>query len=122
MISQPPAATNGPGDSRTEDGLERSGAHLPFNFQLITLPWQADVLAASIAEYEASLPDDAWPTWVLSNHDKRRVASRLGPGQARLAVVLLLTLRGTPTLYYDDEIGMTDTACAVPGVQREDPR
>jgi len=45
---------------------------------------------------------------VLGNHDETRFASRLGPHGARLAAMLLLTLRGTPTLYYGDEIGMTD--------------
>ena len=49
-----------------------------------------------------------WPNWVLGNHDQPRIASRVGPAQARVAAMLLLTLRGTPTLYYGDEIGMTD--------------
>ena len=47
-----------------------------------------------------------WPNWVLGNHDKPRLASRVGREQARVAAMLLLTLRGTPTLYYGDEIGM----------------
>lgn len=58
--------------------------------------------------YEAALPTHGWPNWVLGNHDKSRVASRFGLPQARVAAMLLLTLRGTPTLYYGDEIGMTD--------------
>ena len=58
-------------------------------------------------EYEAALPAGAWPNWVLGNHDRPRIASRVGPAQARVAAMLLLTLRGTPTLYYGDEIGMT---------------
>ena len=45
---------------------------------------------------------------MLGNHDQPRVASRVGPGQARVAAMLLLTLRGTPTLYYGDELGMED--------------
>jgi alpha-glucosidase len=45
---------------------------------------------------------------VLGNHDKPRIASRVGPAQARVAAVLLLTLRGTPTIYQGDEIGMED--------------
>ena len=88
------------------DGLK--GAQLPFNFQLIHADWRADRLAALIARYEALLPDGAWPNWVLGNHDVSRVASRLGPARARAAALLLLTLRGTPTLYYGDELGMTD--------------
>jgi len=89
-------------------GTAGDGAHLPFNFQLITLPWNAPQIAAAISEYEGSLPPDAWPNWVLGNHDQPRVASRVGHSQARVAAVLLLTLRGTPTLYYGDEIGMRD--------------
>jgi alpha-glucosidase len=87
------------------DGL---GAHLPFNFQLITLPWNAPKIAAAISEYEGALPPHGWPNWVLGNHDKARIASRVGRSQARVAAILLLTLRGTPTLYYGDEIGMRD--------------
>ena len=59
-----------------------------------------------IADYECALPTGAWPNWVLGNHDRPRVASRIGKEQARVAAMLLLTLRGTPTLYYGDEIGM----------------
>ena len=83
-------------------------AHLPFNFQLVLLPWQAQVIRKAVDDYEAALPDGAWPNWVLGNHDQHRVASRIGPQQARVAQMLLLTLRGTPTCYYGDEIGMHD--------------
>lgn len=89
-------------------GKTGDGAQLPFNFQLITLPWEARQISAAISEYEGALPPDAWPNWVLGNHDQPRVASRIGRAQARVAAVLLLTLRGTPTLYYGDEIGMRD--------------
>src|SRR5207249_3515977 len=56
------------------------------------------------------LPSGAWPNWVLGNHDRSRVGSRVGPAQARLAAMLLLTLRETPTLYNGDEIGMPDVS------------
>ena len=87
-------------------GSHGSGVHLPFNFQLIELPWHARALADAIDRYEALLPSDGWPNWVLGNHDNPRIASRIGPPQARVAAMLLLTLRGTPTLYYGDELGM----------------
>jgi alpha-glucosidase len=89
-------------------GEDGSGAHLPFNFQLVELPWDAAGIYAAITEYEAALPPGGWPNWVLGNHDKSRIASRVGPDQARVAAMLLLTLRGTPTLYFGDEIGMQD--------------
>jgi alpha-glucosidase len=89
-------------------GVAGSGAHLPFNFQLILLPWNARALGAAIDAYEAALPADGWPNWVLGNHDQHRIASRIGAAQARVAAMLLLTLRGTPTMYNGDEIGMHD--------------
>lgn len=82
------------------------GCHLPFNFRLIQLPWKADVIRAEIAAYEAALPPGAWPNWVLGNHDMPRIATRAGARQAPVAAALLLTLRGVPTIYQGDEIGM----------------
>ena len=89
-------------------GASGKGAHLPFNFQLIRLQWRAKEIAAAVQRYEALLPSYAWPNWVLGNHDKPRIATRAGAAQARVAAMLILTLRGTPTLYYGDEIGMHD--------------
>jgi alpha-glucosidase len=94
--------------------------HLPFNFSLIDAPWEAAGLASLIGNYEASLPADGWPNWVLGNHDRPRVAARLGERQARVAAMLLLTLRGTPTLYQGDEIGIGDVT--VPPDRVHDPR
>src|ERR1700704_1307189 len=87
-------------------GKDLTGAHLPFNFALLSAPWNARAIEKIIADYEAALPVGAWPNWVLGNHDRPRVASRVGQAQARVAAMLLLTLRGTPTMYYGDEIGM----------------
>ncbi len=98
-------------------GAGLRGAHLPFNFHLIQTPWHAPALAQLIRDYEAALPPGAWPNWVLGNHDRSRIASRVGPAQARVAAMLLLTLRGTPTLYYGDELGMADVAIAPRQVQ-----
>jgi alpha-glucosidase len=84
------------------------GAHLPFNFHLIGTPWNAATIDRLVREYEAALPPGAAPNWVLGNHDRSRVASRVGLPSARLAAMLLLTLRGTPTLYYGDELGLAD--------------
>jgi alpha-glucosidase len=95
------------------------GAHLPFNFQLLRLPWDAATLAAAIADYERLLPPGGWPNWVLGNHDNPRIATRVGEAQARVAAMLLLTLRGTPTMYYGDEIGMVDAD--IPEELQQDP-
>ncbi len=101
-------------------GDKGDGAHLPFNFQLVVLPWRGPLISAAITEYEAALPPGAWPNWVLGNHDQPRIASRVGPKQARVAAVLLLTLRGTPTLYYGDELGLCDVA--IPSERFQDPQ
>ena len=101
-------------------GREEPGVHMPFNFGLIDAPWDARALAAMIAAYEAALPPGGWPNWVLGNHDRPRIAARLGEAQARVAAMLLLTLRGTPTVYYGDEIGLG--LVAIPPAQVQDPR
>lgn len=101
-------------------GVDLKGAHLPFNFQLISLPWEPAAIASAVIAYEAALPAGAWPNWVLGNHDRPRVVSRVGRDQAYVAALLLLTLRGTVTLYYGDEIGMRDVA--IPPDDLRDPR
>jgi alpha-glucosidase len=98
---------------------ELAGAHLPFNFQLISAAWHAPTLRRMIAEYDAAVPPGGWPNWVLGNHDQPRIASRVGRAQARVAAMLLLTLRGTPTLYYGDEIGMENVP--IPPERERDP-
>jgi alpha-glucosidase len=100
-------------------GAELRGAHLPFNFQLIFTAWSAPRIARLVEEYEAALPPGGWPNWVLGNHDQKRIATRIGAAQARVAAMLLLTLRGTPTLYYGDEIGMENVA--IPPDRVQDP-
>lgn len=85
---------------------DRPGVHLPFNFQLLDAPWDAEAIGTLVATYEAALPPGGWPNWVMGSHDAPRIAGRLGEAQARIAAMLLLTLRGTPTLYQGDELGI----------------
>jgi alpha-glucosidase len=98
-------------------GEDMSGAHLPFNFQLLQTPWNARMIASVIGEYESLLSPKSWPNWVLGNHDKPRIAARVGEPQARVAAMLLLTLRGTPTLYYGDELGIAQVPIPLERVQ-----
>ncbi len=100
-------------------GANLDGVHLPFNFQLLQTVWNARGLATLIDQYELALPRGGWPNWVLGNHDNRRIASRVGVAQARVAAMLLLTLRGTPTMFYGDEIGMVDVP--IPPERVQDP-
>ncbi len=98
-------------------GENLGGAHLPFNFQLLETAWRAPAIARLVQDYEQALPPGGWPNWVLGNHDRPRIAARVGAEQARVAAMLLLTLRGTPTMYYGDEIGLAQVAIPPEAVQ-----
>lgn len=101
-------------------GEQLDEIHLPFNFQFVTLPtWEASVIRQMVDAYETALPPGAWPNWVLGNHDRPRIATRVGREQARTAQMLLFTLRGTPTCYYGDELGMQ--AVPIPRALMHDP-
>jgi alpha-glucosidase len=102
-------------------GENGDGLHLPFNFRLMWQPWQAQAMRSSVDELEAALPAFAWPNYVLGSHDFPRLASRFGgQAQARLAAMMLLTLRGTPTVYYGDELGMENGI--IPPEKIQDPQ
>ncbi|MGZ3647220.1 MAG: alpha-amylase family glycosyl hydrolase [Ktedonobacteraceae bacterium] len=101
-------------------GEQLDEIHLPFNFQFVTMPnWETHTIHQAVEDYEAALPQEAWPNWVLGNHDRTRIATRVGREQARLTQMLLLTLRGTPTCYYGDELCMVDVP--LPGELMHDP-
>jgi alpha-glucosidase len=100
-------------------GGDGGGIQVPFNFELLSAAWNARGIAGYVDRYLAALPAGAWPNWVLGNHDTPRVASRLGPAQARVAAMLLLTLPGTPILYQGDELGLEDVP--IPDEQALDP-
>ncbi len=100
-------------------GRDLAGVHLPFNFSLLETPWNARVVGQLIDRFEALLPSGAWRNGVRGNHDRPRIASRIGEAQARVAAMLLLTLRGTPTLYYGDEIGLPQVV--IPADRVRDP-
>jgi len=83
--------------------------HLAFNFPFAFSELDADALRGVVEATEAALPEHAWPVWMLSNHDLVRFPTRMCGGderKARAVLFLLLTLRGTPVLYYGDELGM----------------
>jgi alpha-glucosidase len=81
---------------------------LSFNFHFLEQPWIAERFRAVVEQWEGLLPKASWPDYTLSNHDRPRAASRYGPERAGVAAMMLLTLRGTPFIYYGEEIGMTD--------------
>jgi alpha-glucosidase len=97
---------------------------LAFNFSFLWNPWDAASFRTRVEEVEALLPAGAQPTYVLSSHDAPRHRSRFddavyGADRARVAALMLLTLRGTPFLYYGEEIGMRDVD--VPPQRVRDP-
>jgi alpha-glucosidase len=101
--------------------------HLVFDFELILQRWNAAGFASASRKHEERFGSDGWPTIVLSNHDQSRQASRLAPAAdadtsdevARALAVLSLTMRGTPFLYYGEEIGARDVP--VPWAEIIDP-
>jgi glycosidase len=98
-----------PHEWATYYGEQLDELHLPFNFGLLWAKWQAESVQSSVNKLETALEKGGWPNYVLGNHDEPRLLSRLGSEKAaRLAMMLLLTLRGTPTLYYGDELGMSN--------------
>ena len=88
---------------------------LAFNFPFLESPFEAGPLRDIVEKTEELLPAGSWPVWTGSNHDVSRLATRWAAGEprkARLALLMLLTLRGTPVLYQGDEIGLTDVELA----------
>ncbi|PAA64710.1 hypothetical protein BOX15_Mlig013037g2 [Macrostomum lignano] len=100
-------------------------ADFPFNFGLLTASGtergggggggsgrfcNAACLRTAAQRFLNAAPEGAWPNWVLGNHDNSRLSTRFPPeGRfVRALNTLLLTLPGTPTCYYGDELGMSD--------------
>jgi alpha-glucosidase len=103
-------------------GTGEDQLHLAFNFLFVHAEFSADDLRPIVEAIEAKLPVGAWPVWTGSNHDAGRLATRWAGGdeaKARCALLMLLTLRGTPFLYYGDEIGLPEVD--VPEALRRDP-
>jgi len=101
-----------------------SPRHLVFDFTLLTTPWSAAAFRETIARSEQAFGPDRWPTLVFSNHDQPRHASRIddrrsGDARAKVAAALLLTLRGSPFLYYGEEIALRNVP--IPNAQAADP-
>jgi alpha-glucosidase len=99
------------------DGDELS---LAFNFSFVHAKFDAETLRSVVDETDLAVGDRGWPVWTGSNHDVSRFPTRWcdgDPARVKLALLMLLMLRGTAVLYYGDEIGMPDTA-----VDRDDLR
>lgn len=114
MVGEASSDTPGGPASFYGDGTDE--LHMVFDFRLLKSHWSPQRFRELIAQWDRAVPMAAWPTQVLSNHDNSRHVSRYGRGvdaqtaarRGRAAAMLLLTLRGTPFLYYGEEIGMHD--------------
>jgi len=101
--------------------------HLIFDWTFMSLRWSAAAFRDAIVARDAAFGPDRWPANVLSNHDQPRHASRFGGGlpvetvdaRAKVAAALLLTLRGTPFLYYGEELGQRNLV--IPNAESLDP-
>ncbi len=93
-------------------GRERPELHLPMHMAVTWTQWSAAALGGVIDDYETRVREHGWPAIVLSTHDTPRLAARAGRAQARVGAMLLATLRGTPVLYYGEEIGMCGVSIA----------
>ncbi len=86
--------------------------HATFDFLFLKSRWKPRQFLKAIQEWDHNLSNDNWPNYVLNNHDVKRSATRYGQGESderlKVAAALLLSQRGTPFLYYGEEIGMRD--------------
>jgi alpha-glucosidase len=94
-------------------GAKGDGLHMAFNFDFLNQHWSAEAFRRSAERWYALLPEGAWPNFTLSNHDQPRAAFRfrdrdpaVTEARARVAAAMLLTLRGTPFVYFGEELAM----------------
>jgi alpha-glucosidase len=118
--------TEAPGDPKLVASYygNGDGLYLAFNFAFLYCPWRASAFANAVDCWEKLLGPNLWPNYTLSNHDQPRAFSRYARGKdsvarARVAAAMLLTLRGTPFVYYGEEIGMRNGR--IPRSRLQDP-
>ncbi|GIW59672.1 MAG: oligo-1,6-glucosidase [Patescibacteria group bacterium] len=90
-------------------GQTSNSNHTAYNFNLIEIPFKPQIIYQSISTYlEIVAKHQAIPNWTLSNHDRQRLVSRVGPMRARLLAMLQMALPGIAFIYYGEEIGMSE--------------
>jgi alpha-glucosidase len=114
MVGEVFVAEEGPAMAAAYMGDEGELTHLSFEFSLVFSKWGAHRFSDALANWYALIPSKGWPCNVLSNHDRPRAVTRYSAGQdtvkrAKVLAAMLLTLRGTPFLYYGEEIGMPNS-------------
>lgn len=96
---------------KTYYGLHDNELQMPMDFLFTTVP---TLSANEFRRQIEGVNSAGWPVYVVSNHDIVRSYTRWGDGVhndqiAKLMAALYLTLRGTPIMYYGEEIGMKNT-------------
>jgi alpha-glucosidase len=91
----------------------------PFNFEGLLAEYSTDEFRLLVNEFQMLMQGQLRPFYCFGNHDKPRLASRVGLAQARLVAMLQLTLPGIPVVYYGDELGMHDVT--IPADKVQDP-
>jgi len=109
--------TDTPEDAIAYLGDGTDALHLSFYLDFATRKWSAERFRLSVDHLERMIPPRGWPCYYLSNHDLVRHITRLGKGgdalaRAKVAATMMLTLRGTPIIYYGEEIGMPNSKVA----------
>ncbi|HNG54725.1 MAG TPA: alpha-amylase family glycosyl hydrolase, partial [Nitrospira sp.] len=102
-----------PGGPAAFYGNGSNELHEVFDFRLLRSDWHPDTFRRLILDSDRAVPQGGWPPVVFSNHDQSRHIDRYGAGgeairRARAAALLLFTLRGTPFVYYGEELGLHD--------------
>jgi alpha-glucosidase len=118
--------TRNPEDAASYQGNGTDELHLAFNMEMLYLSWKPKALAQALGRWYAALPAQGWPNFTLSNHDQKRHASRFAAkspeaqaGRMQIAAMFLLCVRGTPFIYYGEEIGMRNSR--IPKRELRDP-
>ena len=113
-----------PGDPKLSARFLGNGSdelHLAFDFSLLYRPWNARMFYRTIKHWYKAVPQEGWPCNVLSNHDQPRSITRFGTAdaekRAKVAATMLLTMRGTPFIYYGEEIGMRSVSISRKHIQ-----
>ncbi|XP_066467896.1 amino acid transporter heavy chain SLC3A1 [Tiliqua scincoides] len=89
-------------------------ADFPFNFYFMNMnQTSGNDIFELVSLWMKNMPRGKWPNWAVGDPSTARISSRIGKEYINVINMLLLTLPGTPTTYYGEEIGMEDTVSEI---------
>ncbi len=111
----------GPPGTLKQYQADGDGLQLVFLFDFLTYRYDASWMRDTISRYEREFPFPSQPTYVLENHDRSRTIDRVqgDVNKAKVLAAILLTVRGVPTIYFGQELGMSNTS--IPWDRAKDP-